>query len=396
MAKDARKESLDYLIGLEKTSSRALDLSRISDPRDRALATELVNGTIRWLGFIDGYLAPFSNRALSTLSPAVRNCLRLGAYQLLFMGLPPHAAVNSVVRCLKSKGNRGYANAVLRSVSTHLGHIEMPCLENDTFAYISQRYSYPLWMVKRFCRAFRIQDAIRLCSIQNSAPIITLRVNTSKTSRHEMLELFNSQGYKAKTGVFEDSIRLEQGRNVRNYPGYNLGYFTVQDEGAMAVVKVLDPRPGDIVWDVCAAPGTKSSHISLLMNGTGMVAATDIDPDRIGMIDENIARLKLKNIKCLVSDATQNCCTENMVKMFGEFDRILVDAPCSGLRVIRRNPDIKWNRLEADIKDGRQAESIVAPGFGCNEKRVLVYSTCTLTEEENEEVWNWFWPNTGI
>jgi 16S rRNA (cytosine967-C5)-methyltransferase len=365
------------------------------DKRDRALVKELVTGVERWKRFLDYYVSFFCHRPVERLSPKVLSALRLGVYQMILMGLPPYAAIDSIVRCLGSKGERGFVNGVLRTISRNRGHIEMPSIDTHLEDYAAVRYSFPDWIVGRYFRYFGNTQSLSLLKIQNQPQPITLRANTTKVDRDSLLKLFQDKGYLAQPGNLDISIKVDKGRAVEEFPGYDQGLFAVQDEGAMLATLALAPEPGDVVWDVCAAPGGKTTHLAEIVSDNGFVVASDVDSGRADMISQSCRRLGLNNVATAVVDATSEAAVESGLRERGlplKYDKILVDAPCSGLGVIAKNADIKWRRRESDIPQmaKRQAEILnVARGF-LKSGGTLVYSTCTLTHEENEAVWGNF------
>jgi 16S rRNA (cytosine967-C5)-methyltransferase len=362
------------------------------DERDRALVKQLVTGTERWKRLLDWYISAFSHRSLGKLAPEVLNALRLGAYQLVFMGLPAYAAVNSVVECLRAKSHRGFVNGVLRALARNQGHVEMPSIDDGPEEYAGIRYSFPDWIVSRYFESFGIQDALSLLKVQNSPPPVTLRVNTSKTNRGRLLEILRQAGFSAEPGKLGISIKVVGGRTVSGFPGYNEGWFAVQAEAAMIVTMVLDPEPGDLVWDVCAAPGGKTMHIAEMASDGGVVVATDVSRDRIALITQSSKRLGFDNVLTAVLDATDPGATAGAferARLPMCFDKVLVDAPCSGLGVIAKHPDIKWMRREADIPEMARRQTLLLDTAARFLKPggALVYSTCALTREENQDVW---------
>lgn len=384
----AREAAISFLVGSENGSSRAVSFDKIDDPRDRALALELAGGVMRWRNLLDYVASAYSSRPLSSLSPRVRNALRIGIYQLTFMGMPPYVAVGETVDCLPNPRERGYVNACLRSVSRTPGSIELPPLHVDELRYLELRYSYPRWMVELFREKYGLTGAVRLMKTLNKRPRLYLRVNTYRFSPHEVLSRLVDAGYVATPGRLFESIAMERTHGIQEIPGFKEGAFAVQDEAAMLVGRVVDPQPGQLVWDMCAAPGGKTAHIATLMDGTGKVLATDVEPERLKLVEETVGRLRLPNIEVRLSDAAEgpgNGAREG-------FDRVLLDAPCSGLGTISRNPDIKWQRREKDIPKmaARQEELLRQAWRALKLGGFLVYSTCTLTYEENEGVWGRF------
>lgn len=385
MGKGAREVVLEALSEGLHADSWANCLQSIPDPRDRALALELLSGVTRWRNLLDEYISGFSDRPVEAISNRLKHALRIGAFQLLFLDMPPYT-VDSVVSLLSRKGQRGYCNAVLREMARSLGHIEFPDIDQDPIGYMASRWSCPEWIVLVLLKRFGLEDALKLLERSNRRPVLSLRANLMRSSGPELLERMVSRGYDATGGRLAASVRVQQGGAVEDMPGYDEGLFTVQDEGAMLVSLVLDPRPGQTIWDACAAPGGKATHIAEIMEGTGTVFATDLDPFRAGMITESKERLGLRNIHVRVLDATAGWPDPEM------FDGVLVDAPCSGLGVLDRNPDLRWNRRPSDIPklarlQKRMLEAVAPSVKGGG---TLVYSTCTLTQEENEGVWEDF------
>lgn len=365
------------------------------DERDRALVKDLVTGAERWKRLLDYYLSRFCHRPLEKLAPELLNALRLGAYQLVFMGIPAYAAVNSVAECVRAKSHRGLVNGVLRNIARNQGHIDLPSLDDCPEEYAGIRYSFPDWIVSRYFRSFGMRDALSLLKVQNHPPPVTLRVNKSRTDRPGLLTMLRDNGFSAEPGILDISIKVTGGRSVSGFPGYREGLFTVQDEAAMIVTMVLAPGQGDVVWDMCAAPGGKTMHIAELVSDTGIVVASDVSRDRTGLIVESGERLGFDNVFTAVLDATNPAGTACVFESAGLpmcFDRVLVDAPCSGLGVIGKHPDIKWMRRQTDIAEMATRQGLLLDTAACFLKPggTLVYSTCTLTQEENEDVWHRF------
>jgi len=357
---------------------------------DRALAELLVSGTTKWMRLIDEIAAAHSSRRLASLDARVLWAIRLGVFQLLFLGIPPHAAVSTAVRLLDRKSLRSFANGVLRSVERQRGHVELPDLDLDPVGYAGVRFSYPRWIARLFLERFGTQNGIRICEFGNRPPPITLRVNRLKTSPDGLIRRFGAAGIEAELGRVPGSVTLLKGTNVSALPGYEEGEFAVQDASAILVSLILRPKPGEAVWDVCAAPGGKTTHLAEMMEGKGTLVATDIDARRAEMVREAVDRAGFHFAEVLVGDAAGGSFSGGPFD--DGFDRILLDAPCSGLGVIRRNPDLRWMRRESDIlpMSRRQLKLLMAARKHLKPGGVLVYSTCTLTREENEGVWEEF------
>jgi 16S rRNA (cytosine967-C5)-methyltransferase len=363
--------------------------SDLSGP-DRAFATELVYGTLRWRGRIDHLLRRCLDRDLDRLEPLVATALRLGAYQILFADrVPASAAVDESVRCVRALGaerSTGLVNAVLRRLAREHGDIALPALVDDPLGHLMYALSLPQWIAARFIESFGPEEAALLAAACNEAPPLTVRANPLAVSRDALLGELSQRYPEARPCAHApDGISLGRRGNPSLDPAFRAGRFTVQDEASQLVVALLDPSAGERVLDVCAAPGGKATAIAERVGASGSVLALDRNERRLELVRRAARRLRLGNLACRVVDATR-ALPESVVAT--PFDRVLVDAPCSGLGALRRNPDARWRvhpgdpaRLaESQRAILRSASAALRPGG------VLVYSTCTLLPEENEAV----------
>jgi len=355
---------------------------------DKAFVTELVYGTVKWKLTIDWIIEQFSRVKLSKISPWIMNILRMGVYQLLFVDrVPATAACNESVKLAKRYGHSatsGYVNAVLRNIARNKNKIEYPDKNKDVLRFLSIKYSHPEWMVKKWVDLFGTDFTEELLSSNNEVPELMVRVNTLKTTRNELAESLKTSGYNVENGRYiEQALIIKNPQSVSEMESFKKGYFQVQDESSMLVAQILDPRPGELVIDVCSAPGGKATHIAELMKNKGCVIARDIHEHKIKLINDAVNRLGLDIVKTELFDATM---TDERYRE--KADRVLVDAPCTGLGIIRRKPDIKWERTEADIREitGLQKKILLAAATYVKPGGTLVYSTCTINPEENEEV----------
>ncbi len=395
-ANPPRLVALRVLERVERTGSYAdLALHAAFDrnglqARERAFATELAYGTLRWRGRLDYLLGQVLDRSFDKLEPPVASLLRLGAYQLAFVdAVPAPVAVAESVRLAQAVGldrASGLINAVLRRLSERLDQLELPSLAADPLAHLTHALSIPSWLAARWLEELGPDEAAALAIASNRAPPRTVRVNRSQLHRDALLDELRLRFPDAHPCVFaSDGIVLGRKGDPARDPAFLTGYYTIQDEASQVVVELLDPQPGERVLDTCAAPGAKSTAIAERVGAGGAVLATDRHERRLGLLARDARRLGLGNIRTLVADATQALPDEAA----GDgFDRVLVDAPCSGLGTLRRNPDARWrvqpDSLErlADLQRallGRAADALRPGG-------TLVYSTCTLTREENEAV----------
>jgi 16S rRNA (cytosine967-C5)-methyltransferase len=354
---------------------------------DRALITELVYGVLRQRAYLDWVISHFSSRARRQ-SAKLKNLLRLGAYQLLFLDrVPASAAVNESVRMARTFGGAavaGFVNAALRAV-TRAGAIPLPDSGRDPILHFSVKYSHPDWLVKRWLDRLGPERTAALCAANNEIPPVTVRVQSLRTTREVLQAELERQGILVSPCRVSDvGLNLRGVADLSRLSAYQRGDFYVQDEAAQLVGFAVDPKRGERILDACAAPGGKSTHLAELMGDCGEVTAADPDPSRLKRVIENARRLGLASIRPIVADLTRSGgALENR-----SYDRILVDAPCSGLGILRRNPEGKWNKTESTIvamallqaKILNRVAPLLKPGG------VLVYSTCTTEAEENENL----------
>lgn len=392
----ARYEALHILMRVEQDRAfadivleHALEQARL-DPRDAALCTEIVYGTLRWRRHLDWRLAAHLKRPLPKLDPWVRALLRLTAYQLLFLDrVPRWAAVDEAVSLARLKarnpGPAEFVNAVLRSLTSAPAP---PPLPPDPVEAMAVRWSFPDWIVARWIFRYGPAEAERLMAAMNERPPVTIRVNTLRTSRETLARRLRDEelAETAPTPLALDGLVVERGV-VAKWAAFAAGWCTIQDEASMLIARLLDPQPGELVADTCAAPGTKATHLAQLMQNRGKIVAMDPQAARLRLLARSAARLGVGII-----EAHPGSVAGLAGRWKGRCDRALVDAPCSNLGVLRRNPDVKWKRVEEDLARLRDkqrgilgaAASLVRPGGR------LVYATCSLEPDENEQVVGFF------
>jgi 16S rRNA (cytosine967-C5)-methyltransferase len=372
---------------------------------DRGLATELVYGTLRWRGRIDWLLDHVLDQRVDTLEPVVASALRIGAYQILFSDrIPESAAVDEAVRCVRALGVEratGLVNAVLRRFAREHADIALPDLAADPLGHLMHALSLPEWIAARWLHDFGPEGAAALAAASNAPPPLTVRTNTSKLSRETLLaDLLPRFPEATPCRYAHFGITLGRRGDPQRDPGFLAGHFTVQDEAAQLVVALLDPQPGDLVLDACAAPGAKTTGIAERLAGRGGVLALDRHPRRLHLVARATRRLGLSGVHTLERDASRPLtdlptewqdaleCVRERPAGSALFDRVLVDAPCTGLGTLRRNPDARWRvAASAPQELARIQRAILAQSaFVLRPGGRLVYSTCTLTREENEDV----------
>ena len=331
----------------DQLMDRELADGRLSGP-DRGLFTELVLGVLRRQGTLDHILSQTPEPAAHKLDPQVLIFLRLGLYQLVYLDrIPESAAVNESVNLAKQAIPRasGLVNAVLRNYLRRKDKITFPDPDTDPVAFISTSHSQPEWLVRQWLQQLGPEEAKLLAEASSRQPPLTLRVNTLRTMRDELLRRFSGNGIVAAPCLYSPhGVHVEGRHSITGLPGFNEGLFVVQDEASQMVSLLLDPRPGERILDACAAPGGKAIHLAQLMNDQGEVLAMDISGSKLPLIKETAQRLGIKIINTRVADLLKSKLLPTAV-----FDRVLLDAPCTGLGVIRRNPEAKWRLTPADI-----------------------------------------------
>lgn len=367
--------------------ANTINRSTLSD-QDRRFLTELVYGTVKTWGTLDWIMSVYSDRPPAKMPPLIRNILRLGLYQLFFLSkVPPSAACNQAVELAKKYGHAGtvkFVNAVLRSAARNPEKARYPDKEHDLPRYLALTYFHPQWLVNRWLQRLEPAAVEKLLQENNRTPRLSVRTNTLKTTRQELLARFEREGVVASPSQWTpEGIICHEIPALASLTTLQQGWFQVQDESSMLVAHVVDPQPGDVVIDACAAPGGKSTHLAALMNNSGRIIAVDLFAHKLALIRENASRLGITCIQAIAADATALS-----AQFAGKADRVLVDAPCSGLGVLRRKPDSRWRRSEAQLNDLPQLQQAIlaAAGLCVKPGGILVYSTCTTEPEENEMV----------
>ncbi|MCE3223273.1 MAG: rsmB [Nitrospira sp.] len=401
------------LLAVEKAGHLADDLydqmvARESlDLRERAFMVELVRGVLRYRGTLDWRLGLFSDRPIARLPTLVQNILRLGGYQLLYLDrVPESAAVNESVQLMKQQSKRlgrdwsGFVNAVLRTL-TRSSEPAWPEVSKDPVQAFAIRYSCPKWLVERWCRQWGNDRAETLCRSSVEAPPLTLRVNTLRTSRRELLQEFAAAQVEAgPTMVSPVGIQVGRGGSVTGLPGYAEGRLYVEDEAGQLIPLLLDVQPGQRVLDACAAPGGKATHLAALMANQGEIVAVDRVAARLGLVMDNCRRLGVTVVTPVVGDIRMLINQGRSLSgslagrsarqrvLLEPFDRILLDAPCSGLGVLRRHPEGKWYKTQESIAQHQQVqrELLAATSRLLRPGGLLVYSTCSIEPEETDSI----------
>lgn len=387
----ARRAAAEILRRVEEEGAFASVLLAASDEAmrsdDRALCYELVLGVLRWQQWLDSLIEYYAQRPAQDLDGPVRRALRLGFYQLRFLQrIPVSAVVNESVNLahrarLRSAAN--FINAVLRRATREPDYDPAASI-TDPVARLAVETSHPVWLIARWARAFGVDETRAFAYANNHAPPVAFRLNARGEQASRVIEELRAAGAElSPSKVTQGAWRIcGGGGRVRELARTGLIY--IQDEASQLVAHALDAHAGERVLDVCAAPGSKTTHIAALAEDAALVVAGDIHEHRLRTVAEASARAGAQSIRVLAHDATKE-----LPFMAGAFDRVLVDAPCTGTGTLRRNPEIRWRISTSDLAElsARQqlilsnAAAVVRPAGGR-----IVYSTCSVEPEENEEV----------
>ncbi|WP_195988887.1 16S rRNA (cytosine(967)-C(5))-methyltransferase RsmB [Clostridium sp. D53t1_180928_C8] len=354
--------------------------------KDRALATELVYGTIRRKKTLDMIISNYI-KDISLMDERVLNILRMAIYQMHFLDkVPEFAACNEAVELAKqiSVQDSKLVNGILRSYTKNPDDMDV----KDKIDRLVYQYSYEPWFIRMVYKQYGEENGRKILSGLNATPKVTVRVNASKADYDEVYEKLEELGYDVEEGyACPEAIIIKGGSSIENNELFKEGLITVQDESAMLVSPILDLKEGDIALDLCAAPGGKTTHIAELLEGTGKVHAFDLHENKLSLINENLERLGLNNVEVDVMDATKLD-----PKYVAYADKVLIDVPCSGLGIIRKKPEIKWNKSRKSLKDlvPTQREIMENAWAYLKNGGTMIYSTCTLNTEENQDNIEWF------
>ena len=368
-------------IALDKALQRA-DVSE----RGRRFLTQLVYGTTRHKMLCDYVLAPRLHQPLDQLPRPVLAVLRMGVFQALFLNQVTFPAmVHTSVELARYRGHAGMArvaNAVLRKVPQRLDDVDLPPRDKDFVRYLSVRYSIPEWLVRNWIDELGEERAEAICIASNTEAHATIRVNTLRTRVDVLLAEFNEkEPMAAKRTPIPEELTLLSGPPPARSKRFSEGDFIVQDAASMLPPHLLEPKPGQRVLDLCAAPGAKSTHLAQLTGDAASVTAMDIHPGKLGLVRKNAARLGIERLYPVCGDGTKPPFRPG-------FDRVLVDAPCTGLGTLRRHPDLKW-RAQPDALArlaALQLELLRSAVDLCKNDGVVVYSVCTFTRAETTDV----------
>lgn len=359
--------------------------------KDIGLISEIVYGVTTWRLTLDEIIKKYSKIKIKKISPWILNILRMGIYQIIFLDkIPKSAAVNESVNLAKRYGHASssnFVNAILRKIEKN-DYEEFFKIEDD-IERISKTTSMPKWIVEELMKNNEIKKVEEICKNSNIKPKITIRVNSLKINKQELIKKLKEKGIECNEPQekVDDFLILEKIKNIENIDEFKKGYFTIQDISAGQTARILNPQPGELVLDACSAPGGKTTYMAELMKNEGKIEAWDIHEHRTKLVEKNAQRLGIDIIETKVKDASLY--DESLKE---KFDKILLDVPCLGIGVIKRKPDIKWQRKPEDIEKITEIQKKILNNCSKYLKNngTIVYSTCSILKDENEEVVNEF------
>lgn len=358
----------------------------IHKPDSPAFVRELAYGVLENKMLIDHYIDQLVQTGVASLKASDRTILRMGIYQLAYMdSVPEYAAVNESVVMAKKycRGRSGFINGVLRGYLKKKDELTLPDRGEDLVKYLSVKYSYAPWIVELWLEEYDADFVEELLKAGNETPRMTIRLNWMKIMKKDLMAKLEEKGFEVEEGRLCQNALYVSGSGLLDTGLYKHGLFSVQDESSMLVAEKLDPKHGELIMDLCAAPGGKTMAIAERMNNTGRIIASDIYRRKLDLIDREAYRLGMKNVETRSWDATRVDSS-----MIGKADRVLVDVPCSGLGVIRRKPEIKYKKKtqEMDLLPGKQLAILSAAAKYVKVGGTLLYSTCTINPYENQRV----------
>ncbi len=388
----AREASLKALVRFERDQAY-LNLAmpaliKSLPDQDKALALQIANGALQHLNTIDWALQQFLSRGLETLTPWLRNLLRISAYQLLYMEkIPVYAVINEAVNLARRYGHRGVAgltNALLRKLAAETGNLPWPDPQVNPVDYLSLRHSYPKWLTGRMLDRYGFDEAEMWCRANHKKPLLSVRVNRLRATPADLVEKLKTEQVDSEfSDTVPDLLILNAGaKKVALGRSYNEGLMTIQGKSSALVAPLLRPQAGEVIVDLCSAPGGKTTHLAELQRDNGVVYAVELHPSRISLIKKAAARLGLSSIVAVQGDGAE---LKNL--NLPAADAVLVDAPCSGLGVIRRLPEIKWRRSEEDLPVFHKLQlKLLAAAGQLRPGGRLIFSVCSTEPEETEQV----------
>lgn len=368
---------------------------------DKALLQEITYGVTRFRKRIDWIINQFLDNQNKKIPLMIRNILRMGVYQIIYLDkIPDYAIGYESVELVKNSCYYGQArlvNAVLRNIIRKFDDIHWPDFYRNPLEYISVYYSFPEWLVKRWLRRFGLDLCIKICQACNRRPDITLRVNSLKISKSELEKRLIESGISFKDGYYtpSESLILKEFVDISHSTIFRDGLFSIQDESSLLASRLLNPLPGQTIIDMCSGPGGKTTHMSQLMHNQGEIIAFEKNIKRLEMVRSECQRLGINIVTAVLNDSSQLC-----KDYFEKADKVFIDVPCSGTGVIRKKPDLKWKNLNnKQLKklNQLQQEIMAVASRYLKPGGEMLYSTCSIEKEENDGViQNFLKKNTGF
>ena len=401
-----REMALEILLEVERNGAypnvllkQTLDKYLYMEKQERAFLTRLVEGTVERKPTLDYYLNQVSKTPVNKMKPVIRCIMRMAAYQIFYMDAVPYiAACNEAVKLAQKKGFqtlKGFVNGVLRNLSRQKDSMIMPDAVKESVKAFSVQYSVPEWMVEKVIKDYGIENAKNMfASLYENVGATSIRVNNSKISTEECIKLLEKEGVHVEKAFYvENALEISGYDSLAFLESFEKGYFQVQDVSSMLVGLAADPKPGDKIIDICAAPGGKSIHVADLLKGTGHVEARDLTDYKVSLIEENITRCEFENISAKRADAL---ILDEAAKETA--DIVIADLPCSGLGVLKKKSDIKYRMGQSQIEELAQLQRDILKNAVTYVKSggTLIYSTCTIAKEENDLQVDWILENLPL
>lgn len=390
--KTVREQIVDLLIEVEREQSYAqLSLKNALedlDSRDKALATEIFYGTLKYEIQLDYWINQYSKTPVRKMKPLIRNLLRMSVYQMIYLDkIPSSAIINEAVKIAKKRkfqGLSGFVNGLLRNIDRERENLSFPDPKKSLSFSYSIQYALPEWIIEMWLEQYSKEEVAAICEALNKRAEVCGRCNTLKGDKEALIETLKAEGVVVEPGrLLDEAFYVRKLDKLQNLASFKVGAWTVQDESAMLVAHVVAPQKGDTVLDMCSAPGGKSVHMAALMENKGNITSCDVHPHKLELIEKNAKRLGISIISPTLQDGT--VLNETFV---GKFDKVLLDAPCSGLGIMKRKPDIRHNKTKEDLEDIASIQRAIVKNAVqyLKPNGRLVYSTCTISYEENEKM----------
>lgn len=362
---------------------------------EKAFITELVNGTIRNVIYIDYILNTFSNTKTSKMKPFILNILRISVYQIMFMPKIPESAIcNEAVKLVKKKkfnGLSGFVNGILRNIIRNKENFELPDKIKSPIKYLATKYSYPNWIIENWLNEMDFETVENICKTNLLPPKISICINTNKITKNQLKKVFQNENILFQDGkLSQNSLYIFKTKDISKLNSFKNGYFHIMDESSMLSVEAIGLKKGQTVIDVCSAPGGKSFYCAYLMENQGQIFSRDIHLHKIKLLENSKKRLGINIMKIQNLDATKF-----YLEYENKADALIIDAPCSGLGILRKKPDIKYNKNLEDIQNLSLIQKNILKSCHKYVKKggTLIYSTCTISKTENLDIVNWFLNN---